>query len=318
MKYSKLKMIKDNLKLLDQAYGADVKFGFGLGLIFAGFVLGIKSTKDNVDEIREAEQEVIDVHENKDDTKFYKSDADYRRAVGQAYKKLGLAKAKTYGPGFLCMMVGTVILCKNHKDMRDDQFQKAVTIGALTKELNDFYARTEEKYGKEEAQKLRYGLEEREIEVKERDANGVEKTVVKKVTYVSPDWNGHYTYRWTKTSSTWKPNRMLREAMVNSIEQYGNDLLQIRADTNKIRKGVGWVWLNEMLNAFDIEIEDAGQDTGWIYELGNTIGDNYIEISMTDAYETNPMTGQLEEVTLLTFNVDGGIRDRVFPKSRVR
>lgn len=314
---SKLSAIFNNAKFLNKVYGPELKLGFGLGLIAAGFVMAIKATKDPAEEIQEAENKLIELHEKKDTHEYVFEPNKYWTDLGGAYGNLCKGYLKTYGLSALCVIAGTGLIVKSHKDLRDSQVYYAGLAGAFSKELNDLYSRLEDKYGKEETDRLRYGMEEQEIEVSEKDENGKDKLVKKKVNVISPDYNGFYTYRWNETSSTYKKNPLLRAAYLEQMNAYANDILRIRKETSPGKK-MGYLWLNELLTDMDIRIREEGQFTGWLLMDNNYSGDNYVEITETRAYETNPETGIMDEISLLTFNVDGNIMNRMFPKSRTR
>ena len=302
-----------NVKLTGKVYGPELKLGFGLGLIIAGFVAAIKATKHPSEDIEEAQDKIIELHENKEELQFSMGNAQYNNEVGKAYGQLAKGYVKTYAGPVLCVAAGVGFIVKSHSDLRQSQLYYAGLAGALSKELDEIHSRIEDKYGKEEADKIVHGFEEKEIEVVEKDEKGKERTVKKKVNVISPDWNGFYTYRWTHKSSSYKKNPMLRASYLEQMNRYANDILAIRRETSP--RKIGHLFLQELIQDMDLEIREEGQYVGWLLMDNNTFGDNYVEITETLAYETNPQTGLLEEVSLLTFNVDGNILPTLFPKS---
>lgn len=311
-KNNKFAAMVANAKLTGKVYSPEIKLGFGLGLIFMGFVMTIKATKNPAEEIEEAENELVDLHEQKDEIEFHEGGTGYNRRLIGAYRKLGMGYVKTYALPAMCLAAGTGLIIKSHMDLRESQIYYAGVAGAMSKEINDIYARVEEKYGKEEADRLVKGMEQREIEVVEKDENGKDKLVKKTVNVISPDWNGFYTYRWTPLSNTYKKNRLLRQAYLDSMNQYYNDILALRRETSP--KKIGHVFLQEVLKDFDLDLREEGQYVGWLSMDNNVYGDGYVEITEITAYETNA-AGILEEVSLLSFNVDGNILPTLFPRA---
>jgi hypothetical protein len=73
----------------------------------------------------------------------------------------------------------------------------------------------------------------------------------------------------------------------------------------------GYLFLNEVLDALDINITQAGQQVGWIR---NGDGDNYVDFGIFDD-EMKPehydfFTGR-ENAVWLDFNVDGLILNKI-------
>ena len=54
----------------------------------------------------------------------------------------------------------------------------------------------------------------------------------------------------------------------------------------------------------------AGQVVGWIYDTCNPVGDNFVDFGLYDKCNEDFING-FEKSTLLDFNIDGVILDRI-------
>ena len=98
---------------------------------------------------------------------------------------------------------------------------------------------------------------------------------------------------WTKDAST---NLMTLKFWQN----YANDLLKIR----------GHLFLNEVYDMLGIPRTKEGQVVGWIYNVNNPVGDNFVDFDIFSDRNTDFVNGY-ELTALLDFNVDGNILEQV-------
>ena len=285
----------------------DIELGIGLVFIGASIVKAVSVTKKDTHQIEEKEAEVVRIREGLSDPSFEYPEG--KKDLWKAWLSLWKAYARTYASTAALATIGVGFVFDSHITMKERQAYLSGIAMAATKELNDMYSRTKEKYGKDEADNLRYGLTEKEIEAEEDG-----KKVKKKVRVMEHDpYHDIYSYRWDTKSSTFKTNRLLRDSYLVQMQQYFNDMLAIREQTgNKI----GYLYLNEVLTALDIPVSEAGQYVGWVIDRNDPYVDNYVEIEQISIHETNPVSGALEEVIYLSFNVDGPIINRMFRKPK--
>lgn len=83
-------------------------------------------------------------------------------------------------------------------------------------------------------------------------------------------------------------------------------LLLQQAYANEKLKAKGYLFLNEVLDILGIPIVPMGQIVGWICDVENVTGDNYIDFGLCDTQRKGP-NGE----TVLNFNVDGYIMDKI-------
>lgn len=83
-------------------------------------------------------------------------------------------------------------------------------------------------------------------------------------------------------------------------EHYANEKLRAR----------GYLFLNEVYDMLGMPRTKAGQVIGWVYDVNNPEGDNYIDFGIHAEHNRNFVNGY-ESTVLLDFNVDGMILDRL-------
>lgn len=72
----------------------------------------------------------------------------------------------------------------------------------------------------------------------------------------------------------------------------------------------GYLFLNDVYEMLGIDITNAGQLVGWIYDKENPIGDNFVDFGLKMKHNADFINGKTTDA-LLDFNVDGCILDRI-------
>lgn len=71
-----------------------------------------------------------------------------------------------------------------------------------------------------------------------------------------------------------------------------------------------YLFLNDVYRALGMTPTKTGQIIGWIYDVGNPIGDNYVDFGLMKKRNRDFINGRTNTV-LLDFNVDGEIISRL-------
>ena len=99
----------------------------------------------------------------------------------------------------------------------------------------------------------------------------------------------------------WHNNPEYNLMFLRQQQTYANDLLKTK----------GYVFLNDVYELLGIPKSKAGQVVGWIYDLENGDGDNYIDFGIYKLGNGEFVNGNKSSI-LLDFNVDGMILDKVY------
>ena len=75
---------------------------------------------------------------------------------------------------------------------------------------------------------------------------------------------------------------------------------------NELLKSRGYLFLNEVLDMLGLPRTKLGQIVGWIYDLDDPMGDNFVDFGI---YEPDRV-GIDDTIRVLNFNVDGNILNR--------
>lgn len=111
---------------------------------------------------------------------------------------------------------------------------------------------------------------------------------------------GPYARWFDETCMAWTNDSESNKFFILMQQSYANELL----------KAKGHLFLNEVYDMFGIPRTRAGQVVGWIYDVQNPIGDNFVNFGLYEQYNAKFINGY-EKSVLLDFNVDGEIVSRI-------
>ena len=83
-------------------------------------------------------------------------------------------------------------------------------------------------------------------------------------------------------------------------QEYANHLLKMR----------GHLFLNEVYDMLGMPRSTDGGKVGWIYDLDNPVGDNFVDFGIFTPFNSEFING-VKPTALLDFNVDGYILDMI-------
>ena len=111
-----------------------------------------------------------------------------------------------------------------------------------------------------------------------------------------------YSIFFDESNPNWTKDPEYNKTFLLHKQRYANDLL----------KSKGFLFLNDVLEMIGAERTRAGQVVGWIYDVKNPNGDNYVDFGIDNVYrEANRrFVNGFERSVLLDFNVDGEILNK--------
>lgn len=111
---------------------------------------------------------------------------------------------------------------------------------------------------------------------------------------------GPYARWFDETCMAWTKDQECNLFFLNTQQNYANELL----------KAKGHLFLNEIYDMLGIPRTRAGQVVGWIYDVQNPIGYNFVSFGLYEQYNAK-FINAYENSVLLDFNVDGEIISRI-------
>lgn len=113
----------------------------------------------------------------------------------------------------------------------------------------------------------------------------------KVVTYENP-----YVRFFDENCIGWSKDPELNKIFLLQQQNFANEKLQAR----------GYLFLNEVFDMLGMPRTRVGQITGWVYDLKNPVGDNFVDFGLFDT-ENHEDVVRDTNVFRLNFNADGNI-----------
>lgn len=284
----------------------DIAIIAGVGTMIAGTVMACKATL-RVDEIKAEAAEVIE----KIDTTLVKRPDEYTEeeakhdkliVVGQTAIKL----AKNYAPAAIMIGGGAVSIILGNRVHRKRMASMTASLAAVTESFRGYRKRVAEKYGDETERQIRYNLKSEKIEETETDKDGKTKKVKMTANNIG-----------NKDSVKYSPYAVVFDAQSREWSKDANQNFMFLRAQQKIANAKlianGYLFLNDVLDALDLPETEAGHYVGWIYDLDDPVGDNFVDFNIFNIRNESVRDFQngYERDVILDFNVDGPIVDRV-------
>lgn len=280
----------------------ELLIGSGIVLGIAAAVSACKATLKVEEVVDEAKTKLDKIHEAHEhgatEHGLSYSEEDYQKDLVTQYTKTGVEFVKLYGPAVImgCVSVGCILGGHRILTKRNAAITAAYT--AVSKAYDAYNERVIEKYGKEEADNLKYGLKTEKIVETKEDENGnmigEEKTIVTSDPIASP-----YSKFFDECSRCWKNNAEYNLMFLRGQQNLANDRLIAN----------GYLFLNDVYDMLDIERTEEGQVVGWVYDKDHP---TYVDFGIYNGVRerNRAFVNGYESSILLDFNVQGIIKDK--------
>jgi hypothetical protein len=278
--------------LVMQKNSPGVLFGVGVVGMVGSTVLACRATL-KMDAILDEKAAKLDTAKSLQHPEY--SEKDRQRDITLIQVHTGAKIIKLYAPAIIVGGLSIAALTSSHNILNRRNVALTAAYTALEKGFAEYRARVVEKYGEEQDQHFRYGVEEVEIV----DLDTKKK---KTVTRVSSDDPSIYARFFDQGSTSWSKEPEYNLFFLKSQQNYANDLLRSR----------GHVFLNEVYDMLGIPRSKAGAVVGWILSPnGGT--DNFVNFGVFDGRTqvAREFVNGREGAILLDFNVDGVIYDKI-------
>lgn len=260
-------------------------------------VMACKATtklSDILDETKEELEKIHEYAENPEHAEKYSAE-DAKKDTMIVYAHTGLKLAKLYAPAVGLGVLSISSILASNNILRKRNAALAAAYAVADRSFKEYRDRVVERFGEDVDHQLRYNIKTDKIEETVTDENGKEKKVKKTIEIADPNASGYVKY-FTRSNPFWVNDPLHNEMFLRSQQNYANDKL----------RAVGHLTLNDAYDMLGFHDTKAGMVVGWIYNLANPNGDNYVEFDVRKVYLPNE-NGGYEEAYAIDFNVDGNI-----------
>lgn len=292
----------------------DILFTSGVALVIGGTVAAcvktpkvveiVEDAKDELDYIKnEYENESVEVNSES----VSMSKAEYQKELIKVYSKTAGKVAVELAPAIALEAGGIILLTKSHRILKNEKAAAAAMAAGFKKAYDSLYSNVKEKYGKEEADRMKFGVKQVECEEvvgKTKDGKDKVKKVTEEVIFDNPCEYSPYARFFDETCEGFyadNPNYNLKF------------LLDVQCMMNDKLKKDKFVFLNDVYGALGMEkVFPEGQTHGWLYDNSKSEGDNFIDFGIHNYKRPNRrFVNGYEPIVLLDFNCEGNIIDKI-------
>jgi hypothetical protein len=265
----------------------------------AGAVMACKATT-KVNEILQKTKDDIDIIHNiaEDENQSDYTEEDVKKDLVIVYVQMGIKLLKLYAPAATLGFLSLGVILTSNNILRKRNVALAAAYSVVDKGFKEYRSRVVERFGENVDRELKYNIKAKPIEEVVIDEKGKEKKIAKTVDVAELNDYSDYARFFDATSTYWEKDSEFNLMFLRAQQNYANDKL----------KANGRLFLNEVYDMLDIPRTKAGQVVGWVYDVKNPIGDNYVDFGIYDMKRENArFVNGYETVILLDFNVDGNI-----------
>lgn len=275
----------------------------GTGCVVAGTVVACKNTIKAADALDERKKDMEVIRAAKQNGKTESGEPysveDYKKDTVIVAKKTGLELVKAYGPAVALEGVGLAMIFKSHGIMRDRFTGVAAAYTSLNTAYQNYRQRVRDAVGEQKEDDIYKGITRETVEVTEVDENGKKKKTKQEV--VTQNHIDQFSIIFEDGCTGWTKSPELNKARVLSVQEYCNQLLQIR----------GYLYLKDVYEEFGIDTRhnQALHYIGWYYDPEDPTCHNYVDFGLgnTENSRIGAFMNGYETNVLLTFNYDGDI-----------
>lgn len=253
----------------------------------------LNDSKDTIDKIKEVSSDPNYMEEY--------SEEDAKKDLTITYVQTGVKVAKLYGPSIALGTLSLSCLLASNNILRKRNAALSAAYMTVDKSFKEYKERVKERFGDEIEKQIRYNIKAEEIDTVVVDENGNETTVKETRNVMDPNLYSDYARFFDESCTSWQNSPEYNLMFLKSQQQYANDLL----------KAKGRLFLNEVYEMLGIDQTKAGQVVGWVYDVKNPVGDNFVDFGIydMDRERVRAFVNGYEPNILLDFNVDGNIWD---------
>ena len=291
-------------KFTVKKYSPEILIVAGVIGTITSAVMACKATTKINDILVDSKEQIEKIHEHTDKeiqgVEYTKEDANKDLSI--VYIQTGVKLIKLYAPSVALgvLSLGSIIVSNNI--LRQRNIALAAAYATVDKGFKEYRSRVAERFGEDVEREIKHNVISKKIDTIITDEDGKEKKG-KEVISVAGDPNEYSEYArfFDDGSYGWKKDPEYNLMFLRLQQNQANDKL----------KANGHLYLNEVYDMLGIPRTKAGQIVGWVYDLNNPVGDNYVDFGLYDYHKqvVRDFVNGYERTILLDFNVDGNILD---------
>lgn len=270
-------------------------------ILFAAGVIGMGATVVSACRATLKVEAVLDEHEKKMlDIKTVEhatySDSDRKRDMTVLYVRTCGQLTRLYAPSVALGFLSVAALTGSHRILTSRNAGLSAAYAALDKGFKEYRSRVVDEYGEDKDREFRFGVEEREVTI--QDKNGPKK--VKEKRAKTGDRLSVYARFFDENNVNWaQGNPEYRMAFLKLQQNWANDRLRSQ----------GHLFLNELYEELGFEHTPAGSQVGWLYNHPEA-KDEIVDFGLwsdENMQATIDFLSGFENGIWVDFNVDGEI-----------
>lgn len=284
----------------------EILTGFGIVGFGVTVVLACKASKKAepiIEEHKANMKEIKTTYENGEATKS----ETVKACVVQTGKTTGKL-AVVFGPAIGVGVASAGCFIGSNRILRKENLKIASAYTALDQTFKYYRQRTKDRVGEEVEKEIRHGIDKVTVKEETEDENGKKKTVKKELNVVDPTRHKAYIKYLTKTNPSWRNDMEYMKMMLRGKQSIANDMLREKT----------FMTMCEVLDLLQFSKDSLDEEdftVGWIYDLDNPNGDNFIEFDVREISVMNE-DGEFEPALSIALNPDGIIIDKIHPFQR--
>ena len=284
------RVVARNVLIVQKASPEMLLAGGIVGMV-GSTVLACRATL-KMDEVLDESKAKLNIAKHLDHPEY--SEKDRQRDVALIYFQTSVKAFRLYSPAILLGTISIAALTRSHNILSQRNAALMSAYAALDKGFREYRSRVVEKFGDEQDQEFRYGIEKTEVIDPETKQKSVKLTV--------PGEPSIYARFFDEMSSSWNREPEYNMIFLKAQQNYANDMLHAR----------GHIFLNEVYDLLGLERSIAGSVVGWL-RSSNGSTDNFVDFGIFngDSEKARDFVNGFEGAILLDFNVDGVIYDKI-------
>lgn len=284
----------NKLKLKAQKNSPEILIVTGVVGVVASAVMACKATR-KIDPILDAHKEGREKIQEAVESKEFDGKT-IKKSTTRLYFRTGKDLVKLYSPAVTLGAISIGCIFASNNIMRKRNAALGAAYMSIKTAFDKYRSAVREQYGDQVDYDILHGVKTIESE----EVNDKGKVVKKKEKVADPNVESDYVKYITKSNSYWEKNPDILQSFLNAQQHFANDKL----------KAEGKLVLNDVYESLGFEKTKAGMVVGWVYDLKNPSGDNYVQFNVQKV-KIPGENGELEDAYAVDFNVDGNIYDLV-------
>ena len=271
-----------------------------VGVVGSGILVG-RATLKLTKVLDESKNTIDSINDAVEDENIEYAQEDAASDLGTVRISTVATVVKLYAPAVIVSGLSIACMIQSHNILKKRNVALAAAFATVTQSFSRYRKAVVDKYGERTDYEFKHGIRTEKVSVTETDENG--KTKTKKETIDIVDGYSDYARFYDDGCTGWTKDAEYNLMFLKSQQQYANDKLIAN----------GFLFLNDVYKELGIPPSKEGQIVGWIYDLKNPNGDNFVDFGIYDVNKENArdFVNGYEQTILLDFNVDGNVWDNM-------